>query len=147
MPPIQFLQQLRLERALELLETTHLPFGEIAYRVCYADSWTLGFLMRRSLGASPRELRERPRARPRRFRHHLHWSTLPEALARIAGHFSRSPVLPRGAVNDIPKGLARAISTIEPEIEFAKIFVDVVRSCFSMSCTKNPLEIRPIGYG
>lgn len=36
MSPIQFLQQLRLERALELLETTHLPFEEIAYQVCYA---------------------------------------------------------------------------------------------------------------
>lgn len=63
MPPVQFLQQMRLERALELLETTLLPFEEIACRVGYADSSTLRFLIRRSLGASPRELRERAKTK------------------------------------------------------------------------------------
>jgi len=63
MPPVQFLQHLRLERALELLETTHLPFEEIAYRVGYSDPSTLRFLIRRSLDVSPRELRNRTRSK------------------------------------------------------------------------------------
>lgn len=63
--PIQFLQRLRMERAVELIETTPLPFDEIAYQVGYADPSTLRGVLRRSLGMGPRELRARvPRRAP-----------------------------------------------------------------------------------
>ncbi|WP_083942892.1 GlxA family transcriptional regulator [Sphingomonas soli] len=65
--PVQFLQQLRVERAVELIETTALPFEEVAYRVGYSDPSTLRGLIRRGAGLGPRELRARARpaaARP-----------------------------------------------------------------------------------
>lgn len=66
--PIQFLQQLRIERAVELIETTPLPFEEIAYQVGYAEPSTLRGLIRRGLGLRPREVRARARAlEPRAF--------------------------------------------------------------------------------
>jgi transcriptional regulator GlxA family with amidase domain len=60
--PVQFLQQLRVERAIELIESTALPFEEIAYRVGYSDPSTLRNLVRRGAGAGPRELRAKARA-------------------------------------------------------------------------------------
>ena len=57
--PIQFLQQLRVERAVELIESSALPFEEIAYRVGYADPSTLRVLVRRATGLGPRDLRLR----------------------------------------------------------------------------------------
>jgi transcriptional regulator GlxA family with amidase domain len=60
--PIQFLQQLRVERAIELIETTALPFEEIAYRVGYSDPSTLRSLIRRGAGLGPRDLRARARS-------------------------------------------------------------------------------------
>ena len=59
--PIQFLQQLRVERAIELIESTHLPFEQIAFRVGYADPSTLRGLIRRGAGLGPRDLRARRR--------------------------------------------------------------------------------------
>lgn len=59
--PIQFLQQLRMERAIELIETTTLPFEEVAYRVGYRDPSTLRMVIRKRLGVGPRELRARTR--------------------------------------------------------------------------------------
>jgi transcriptional regulator GlxA family with amidase domain len=61
--PVQFLQRLRMERAVELIETTALPFDEIAYQVGYADPSTLRGLLRRSLGMGPREIRAKVRPR------------------------------------------------------------------------------------
>lgn len=61
--PIQFLQQLRMERAVELIETTTLAFEDIAYQVGYADPSTLRNLIRRSQGLGPREIRTKARQR------------------------------------------------------------------------------------
>ncbi len=60
--PIQFLQQLRVERAVELIESTALPFEEIAYQVGYSDPSTLRGLIRRGSGLGPRDLRARARS-------------------------------------------------------------------------------------
>ncbi|MEO9229955.1 MAG: helix-turn-helix domain-containing protein [Devosia sp.] len=62
MSPIQFLQQLRVERAVELIESTALPFEEIAYQVGYSDPSTLRGLIRRGSGLGPRDLRARARS-------------------------------------------------------------------------------------
>jgi transcriptional regulator GlxA family with amidase domain len=59
--PIQFLQQLRMERAVELIETSQMPFEEIANHVGYADPSTLRGLIRRGSGLGPRDLRARAR--------------------------------------------------------------------------------------
>jgi len=59
--PVHFLQRLRVERAVELIESTPLPFEEIAYRVGYADPSTLRNLIRKGLGVGPRDLRARAR--------------------------------------------------------------------------------------
>ncbi|MES2044735.1 MAG: helix-turn-helix domain-containing protein [Pseudomonadota bacterium] len=60
--PIQFLQQLRVEQAIQLIETTALPFEEVAYRVGYSDPSTLRTLIRRGAGFGPREIRARARS-------------------------------------------------------------------------------------
>lgn len=62
MSPVRFLQQLRVERAVELIETTTLPFDEVANRVGYSDPSTLRGLIRRGSGLGPRELRARVRS-------------------------------------------------------------------------------------
>lgn len=59
--PIQFLQQMRMEKAVELIETTNLAFEEIAYQVGYSDQSTLRGLVRRTLGVGPREIRAKAR--------------------------------------------------------------------------------------
>ena len=55
--PVQFLRRLRVERAVELLETTTLSVEAIAHRVGYAEPTTLRRLLRRDAGGRPRELR------------------------------------------------------------------------------------------
>lgn len=55
--PVRFLQRLRVERAVELIETTKLPLDEIARRVGYAEPSTLRRLIARSGLGAPRRLR------------------------------------------------------------------------------------------
>ena len=59
MSPVYFLQQIRVERAVELIETTRLPLEEIAAQVGYSEPSTLRALIRRGFGLGPRELRAR----------------------------------------------------------------------------------------
>lgn len=62
--PVRFLRRLRVERAVELLETTKLPFEEIARRVGYAEPTTLRRALQQEAGRGARELRAlaRPKA-------------------------------------------------------------------------------------
>ncbi|MBS0220060.1 MAG: helix-turn-helix domain-containing protein [Proteobacteria bacterium] len=62
--PVRFLQRLRVERAVELLETTKLPLDEIARQVGYAEPSTLRRLIHRSGLGSPRRLRATPSPNP-----------------------------------------------------------------------------------
>lgn len=55
--PVQFIRRLRVERAVELLETTTLSVEVIANRVGYSEPTTLRRLLKREAGARPRELR------------------------------------------------------------------------------------------
>jgi transcriptional regulator GlxA family with amidase domain len=57
--PVQLVQRLRVEQAVEALETTRLPFEEIARQVGYADPSTLRRIMKRDVGGGARMLRTR----------------------------------------------------------------------------------------
>jgi len=55
--PVRFLRRLRVERAIELLETTKLTFDEIARQVGYAEPTTLRRALRHEAGRGARDLR------------------------------------------------------------------------------------------
>lgn len=55
--PLSYFQDLRVELARHLLETTRASVDEIALAVGYADAVTLRALLRRKIGRSARELR------------------------------------------------------------------------------------------
>ncbi len=55
--PIGFVQRLRVEHAVHLLETTSLSLEQVSERVGYADPNALRRVIRRHVSASPRELR------------------------------------------------------------------------------------------
>jgi transcriptional regulator GlxA family with amidase domain len=55
--PLSYFQDLRVERALHLLRTSHVDIETIAAEVGYADGVTLRTLLRRRLGRGVRELR------------------------------------------------------------------------------------------
>ena len=55
--PLSYFQDLRVERAVHLLNTTSHSIERIAAMVGYADGVTLRTLLRRRLGRGVRELR------------------------------------------------------------------------------------------
>jgi len=59
MTPIQYVQQVRLERAIGLLRTTDLSVAMVAHAVGYQDATTLGTLIKRRRGTTPEQLRRR----------------------------------------------------------------------------------------
>ena len=58
--PLDFFQDLRIERAVHLLETSQASVDQIAAEVGYAEGVTLRVLLRRRLGRSVREIRRIP---------------------------------------------------------------------------------------
>ncbi len=57
--PLAFINNIRLESAAHMLETSGLSLAEVARRVGYRDAGTLRRLVRRGLGRVPRDLRRR----------------------------------------------------------------------------------------
>jgi transcriptional regulator GlxA family with amidase domain len=55
--PLDYFQDLRVERAVHLLETSHASVDQIAAEVGYAEGVTLRALLRRRLGRGVREIR------------------------------------------------------------------------------------------
>jgi len=55
--PVQYLQEIRLEKAKELLKTSNLAIAEVAYNVGYPDSAYFSVLFRRIVSLSPSEYR------------------------------------------------------------------------------------------
>ena len=57
--PISYLQNIRLERAKYLLESTRRPISSITFDVGYEDVNSFRRLFRKRVGVSPMEYRER----------------------------------------------------------------------------------------
>jgi len=57
MSPVRFVQRLRVEAAVHLIETTRLSIEEIAHRVGYTESSTLRRMIQREMKLRPGELR------------------------------------------------------------------------------------------
>lgn len=55
--PMQYLQQIRIENAQELLKTSNLSIAEVAYSVGYPDNSYFSALFRRTISVSPKEYR------------------------------------------------------------------------------------------
>jgi transcriptional regulator GlxA family with amidase domain len=63
--PLDYVQRLRIERAVHLLKTTAASVDEVAARVGYADGVTLRALLRRRLRVGVREIRDGSRVAKR----------------------------------------------------------------------------------
>jgi transcriptional regulator GlxA family with amidase domain len=61
LPPVRFVQRLRVEKALELLQTTKLNLDEISQQVGYADASTLRKLLSREGARDARAALARPK--------------------------------------------------------------------------------------
>lgn len=59
MTPVRYVQQIRLERAVDLLRSTDLSVAAIARAVGYQDATTLSTLIRRRRGTTPEQVRRR----------------------------------------------------------------------------------------
>ncbi len=57
LPPLALVQHVRLARARVLLEKSRLPVEQVAERVGYADATALRRMMKKAMGATPRQLR------------------------------------------------------------------------------------------
>ncbi len=57
LPPLALVQHVRLARARMLLETSRLPVEQVAEQVGYADATALRRMMKKAMGATPRQLR------------------------------------------------------------------------------------------
>jgi transcriptional regulator GlxA family with amidase domain len=57
--PSEYAQRVRLDKARELLQTTHRPISQIAWDVGYEDAAAFGRLFQRSVGLTPGEYRRR----------------------------------------------------------------------------------------
>jgi len=57
LPPYRYLQQSRMTRAYDLLQSAHLPIGSVAAAVGYEDPSHFAGVFRRTFGLSPRRLR------------------------------------------------------------------------------------------
>jgi transcriptional regulator GlxA family with amidase domain len=57
LPPLALVQHVRLARARALLESSRLSVEQVAEKVGYADATALRRMMRKSMGATPRQLR------------------------------------------------------------------------------------------
>jgi transcriptional regulator GlxA family with amidase domain len=58
--PLEYLQDLRIERAVQLLRNSQASVDQIAVEVGYAEGVTLRALLRRKLGRGTREIRRNP---------------------------------------------------------------------------------------
>jgi len=55
--PMQYLQQLRIENAQELLKTSNLSIAEVAFNVGYPDNSYFSALFRKAISVSPKQYR------------------------------------------------------------------------------------------